>query len=56
MFAQPLQFGRFIEGHVCAVTSESTCIPSGTPTDPGIPSKGTQPQPSPTPDIPGVEP
>lgn len=45
MFAQPLQFGRFVESHVCAVTTEDTCVPRGTPTSPGLPSKGTQPLP-----------
>lgn len=44
MFAQPLQFGRFVEVHICAVTTEDTCVADGTPTDPGIPSKNTQPQ------------
>lgn len=45
LFAQPLQFGRFTEGHVCAVTTEDTCVPDGTPLDPGFPVKGTQPSP-----------
>lgn len=44
MFARPLQFGRFVEAHICAVTTEDTCVPSGTPTEPGFPAHGTQPQ------------
>ena len=56
MFAQPLQFGRFVESAVCAVTTEDTCIPEGTPTNPGIPSQNRQPQPTPTPTIPGAQP
>lgn len=44
LFAQPLQFGRFTEGHVCAVTTEDTCVPRGYPENPGFPVKGTQPQ------------
>ena len=47
MFAQPLSFGRFTEGHVCAVTSEDTCVPHGSPEDPGLPIHGVQPSPSP---------
>jgi hypothetical protein len=43
MFARPLQFGRFTEGHVCAVTSEDTCVPNGTPEEPGFPVLGRQP-------------
>ena len=46
MFGRPLKFGRFIEGHVCAVTSEDTCVPYGTPSNPDIPHRGTQPPPS----------
>ena len=42
-FARPLQFGRFTEGHVCAVTSEDTCVPHGTPQEPGLPVLDTQP-------------
>jgi phospholipid/cholesterol/gamma-HCH transport system substrate-binding protein len=49
MFAQPLSFGRFIEGHICAITTEDTCRPSGSPEIPGIPVKGQQPSPSPAP-------
>ncbi|MGH2757612.1 MAG: MlaD family protein [Actinomycetota bacterium] len=45
MFARPLQFGRFVEGHVCAVTSEDTCVPQGSPSDPGLPIHGVQPSP-----------
>jgi phospholipid/cholesterol/gamma-HCH transport system substrate-binding protein len=43
MFARPLAFGRFVETHICAVTTEDTCVPEGTPTTPGLPAKGTQP-------------
>jgi phospholipid/cholesterol/gamma-HCH transport system substrate-binding protein len=39
----PLQFGRFTEGAVCAVTTEDTCVPTGYPGEPGFPVKGTQP-------------
>lgn len=46
MFARPLRFGRFIEGHVCAVTSEDTCVPGGSPLTPGLPVHGQQPDPS----------
>lgn len=44
MFARPLQFGRFVEGHVCAITTEDTCVPKGSPSDPGLPSHGVQPE------------
>lgn len=44
MFARPLAFGRFIETHICAVTTEDTCVPEGTPRRPGLPAKGTQPE------------
>jgi phospholipid/cholesterol/gamma-HCH transport system substrate-binding protein len=44
MFARPLAFGRFVETHICAATTEDTCVPGGTPSDPGLPSKGTQPE------------
>ena len=44
MFARPLAFGRFVEAHICAVTTEDTCVPNGTPTNPGLPARGTQPQ------------
>lgn len=43
MFGRPGGFGRFIEGHVCAITTEDTCVPSGSPQIPGVPVKGTQP-------------
>jgi phospholipid/cholesterol/gamma-HCH transport system substrate-binding protein len=43
MFAAPLRHGRFVEGHACAVTSEDTCVPDGSPEKPGLPSRGTQP-------------
>lgn len=46
MFGRPLKFGRFIEGHVCAVTTEDTCVPEGTPSDPRLPVRNTQPPPS----------
>jgi len=44
MFAQPFSFGRFTEGHVCAVTSADTCFPGGSPIDPGLPRHGIQPE------------
>lgn len=47
LFGTALQFGRFTEGAVCAVTSEDTCVPVGSPDDPGFPVKGTQPSPGP---------
>ena len=47
MFAQPLRFGKFIEGHVCALTTEDTCVPDGSPEVPGLPLQGTQPSPTP---------
>lgn len=43
MFGRPLQFGRFTEGAVCAVTSADTCVPYGTPDEPGFPILGVQP-------------
>ncbi len=46
MFGQPLTMGRFVEGHACAVTTEDTCVPSGSPTDPKLPVRNTQPPPS----------
>ena len=48
MFARPTKFGRFVEGHVCAVTSQETCDPGGEPSDPGLPAHGQQPSPSPS--------
>ena len=45
MFGQPLSFGRFTEGHVCAVISADTCFPPGSPIDPGLPRHGIQPEP-----------
>lgn len=51
LFAQAGQFGRFIEGNACAVTSEDTCVPDGTPQHPGLPVHGTQPTPSPNPRV-----
>ena len=47
LFARPTIFGRFIEGAVCAVTIEDTCIPEGTPDNPGLPIAGIQPTPEP---------
>jgi ABC-type transporter Mla subunit MlaD len=47
MFGRPLSFGRLTEGHVCAATSEDTCVPFGTPQDPGVPQHGVQPSPAP---------
>jgi phospholipid/cholesterol/gamma-HCH transport system substrate-binding protein len=47
LFARPTFFGRFIEGTVCAVTIEDTCIPEGTPDNPGLPIAGIQPTPTP---------
>lgn len=44
MFGQQITFGRFIEGHICAITTEDTCVPEGSPEEPGIPVKGQQPQ------------
>lgn len=43
MFGQPLRFGRFVEGHVCSITSADTCVPSGSPDDPGLPVHNTEP-------------
>lgn len=43
MFGQPLRFGRFVEGHVCAITTADTCVPSGSPERPGLPVHGTDP-------------
>ena len=47
MFAAPTRFGRFLEGHVCAATSEDTCAPAGSPAVPELPIVGTQPSPEP---------
>jgi phospholipid/cholesterol/gamma-HCH transport system substrate-binding protein len=47
MFGTPLTFGRFIEGEVCAVTSEDTCVPYGSPETPGLPVHNVQPSPEP---------
>lgn len=44
LFGAPGRFGRFIEGTVCAATSEDTCVPDGSPQDPGLPVHGTQPE------------
>ncbi|HEX2058356.1 MAG TPA: MlaD family protein [Actinomycetota bacterium] len=43
MFGQPLRFGRFVEGHVCSITTADTCVPSGSPEQPGLPVHGTEP-------------
>ena len=48
MFARPLSFGRFAEGHVCAATTADTCMPEGTPQDPKVPQHNVQPIPSPS--------
>ncbi|MGH2750249.1 MAG: MCE family protein [Actinomycetota bacterium] len=45
LFGQNIKFGRFIEGHVCALTTANTCVPGGSPQDPGLPQKGSQPEP-----------
>ena len=45
LFGHPLSFGRFTEGHVCAATTEDTCVPHGTPQDPGVPQHNVQPIP-----------
>jgi phospholipid/cholesterol/gamma-HCH transport system substrate-binding protein len=45
MFGTPGKFGRFIEGHACAVTTADTCVPEGSPQDPGVPLEGSQPSP-----------
>jgi len=47
MFARPLSFGRFVEGHACAVTTADTCVPHGTPEDAEVPQHGAQPTPDP---------
>jgi phospholipid/cholesterol/gamma-HCH transport system substrate-binding protein len=49
MLAQPLSFGRFTEGAACAVTSEDTCQPAGSPEDPRLPVHDVQPTPTPSP-------
>ena len=54
LFAQPNQIGRFIEGHICALTTEDTCVPEGSAEVPGLPIQGTQPSPSPQPVSPRV--
>jgi phospholipid/cholesterol/gamma-HCH transport system substrate-binding protein len=43
MFAQPLRFGRFVEGHVCSITTADTCVPGGSPERPGLPVHNTEP-------------
>lgn len=47
LFAAPGSFGRFLEGSACAVTTADTCVPDGSPTDPGLPVHNVQPSPSP---------
>jgi phospholipid/cholesterol/gamma-HCH transport system substrate-binding protein len=49
LFGQPNIFGRFIEGHICALTTEDTCVPDGSAEIPGLPIQGTQPSPTPAP-------
>ncbi|HEU4480545.1 MAG TPA: MlaD family protein, partial [Actinomycetota bacterium] len=34
MFGKTFSFGRFVEGHACAVTTEDTCVPKGSAEDP----------------------
>lgn len=48
LFGQNIKFGRFIEGTVCSLTTANTCIPEGSPEDPGLPQKGSQPENEPT--------
>ena len=43
LFGQNIKFGRFIEGHVCSLTTADTCVPFGSPETPGLPQKGIQP-------------
>lgn len=43
MFGQPLRFGRFVEGHICSITTADTCVPSGSPEDPGLPAHNSEP-------------
>jgi hypothetical protein len=43
MFGQPLRFGRFVEGHVCSITTADTCRPDGSPEEPGLPSHDVEP-------------
>ena len=45
LFGQNIKFGRFIEGHVCSLTTANTCVPDGSPQNPGLPQKGSQPEP-----------
>ena len=47
MFGRPLSFGRFTEGHACAVTTADTCVPAASPEQPGLPVHGIQPSPDP---------
>jgi phospholipid/cholesterol/gamma-HCH transport system substrate-binding protein len=47
LFGRPGGFGRFVEGHVCAVTSADSCEPTGSPQYPGLPVHGIQPSPAP---------
>jgi phospholipid/cholesterol/gamma-HCH transport system substrate-binding protein len=44
MFGQGLTMGRFQEGTICAVITEDTCEPTGSPENPGVPVKGRQPE------------
>ncbi len=43
LFGQNIKFGRFIEGQVCSLTTANTCVPDGSPTEPGLPQRGNQP-------------
>lgn len=45
LFGQNIKFGRFIEGHVCSLTTANTCVVDGSPENPGLPQKGSQPEP-----------
>lgn len=46
LLGRPLTFGRFVEGNVCAITSEDTCVPEGSPENPGLPVHDVQPTPT----------
>lgn len=47
LFAAPGGFGRFLEANACAVTTADTCVPGGSPEDPGLPVHNVQPSPAP---------
>nr|MDQ3877449.1 hypothetical protein [Actinomycetota bacterium] len=46
LLARPTTFGRFVEGNVCAITTEDTCVPEGSPENPGLPVHDVQPSPA----------